>query len=302
MAFGALPLRFYLPLAILIITIGGVFIGLPIWLAVTHLYWGEALVPAPYDYAGAASSTCPAGLRAAQPDAQDLRTPGGIPIRVRTPENYDAARAHPLLVVFAPAGLGPALNERYTGLTHAATASGFIVAYAGSRGLTERTIRDLGRVPGLVASRYCVDLERLVYTGHSDGGTVSSALAFLPELPHRPVAIIPSAAGIRGEDLARETCPAPVSVLVLHGDRDRLFPGYGLEAATWWAQCNRGPGQPEVAPNGCLRWLPGDGGKETQYCAHPGRHLDWPDRVDYMMAFARKAVSQAPGASASTAP
>jgi len=289
----SLPLRFYLPLAVIVLVIGGLFIGLPVWLAATHLYWGAALAPAAHDYPGTAPPSCPAGPRSAHPDAAELRTPGGAPLRVRVPQNYDAHRPHPLLVVFAPAGLGPALNERFTGLTQAATAAGFIVAYAGSRGLTQQTIRDLGRVPDIVSGRYCVDLGRLVYTGHSDGGTVSSALAFLPDLPHRPVAIIPSAAGIRGADLAQQSCPGPLAVLVLHGERDRLFPGYGREAAQWWAQCNADGAEPKAMPEGCLSWRGPAGNAETRYCPHRGRHLDWPGRNDALLAFARTAIRAA---------
>jgi polyhydroxybutyrate depolymerase len=286
-----LPWRFYLPLAIIALTLGGLFIGLPAWLALTHLHWGDALVPAPYDHAEKTPTACPAGPRARDPDPAGLRTPGGIPIRVRAPANYDPRRAHPLLVVFAPAGIGPALSERFTGLTHEATAAGFVVAYAGSRGLTQRVIRDLAQVAPTVAQRYCIDLERLVYTGHSDGGTISSALAFLPDIAPRPAAIIPSAAGIRGEDLAKESCPAPLAVMVLHGDRDRLFPGFGREAARWWAQCNRCEGAPREEPEGCLVWPECGADGETRYCGHPGRHLDWPDRNKDIVAFARRATA-----------
>lgn len=290
---GSLPLRFYLPLAVIVLVIGGVFITLPVWLAATHLYWGAALAPAAHDYTGIAPASCPVGPRSAHPDAADLRTPGGVPIRVRVPQNYDATRPHPLLVVFAPAGIGPALNERFTGLTHEATAAGFIVAYAGSRGLSQQTIRDLGRVPDSVSGQYCVDLDRLVYTGHSDGGTVSSALAFLHDLPHHPVAIIPSAAGIRGTDLAQQSCPGPLAVMVLHGERDRLFPGYGREAAQWWAQCNDGGAEPMAMPDGCLSWRSATAKAETRYCPHSGRHLDWPQRNDALLAFAREAIETA---------
>jgi polyhydroxybutyrate depolymerase len=286
-----LPWRFYLPLAIIALTLGGLFIGLPAWLALTHLHWGDALVPAPYYHAEKTPTACPAGPRARDPDPAGLRTPGGIPIRVRAPANYDLRRAHPLLVVFAPAGIGPALSEHFTGLTHEATAAGFVVAYAGSRGLTQRVIRDLAQVAPTVAQRYCIDLERLVYTGHSDGGTISSALAFLPDIAPRPAAIIPSAAGIRGEDLARESCPAPLAVMVLHGDRDRLFPGFGREAARWWAQCNRCEGAPREEPEGCLVWPECGADGETRYCGHPGRHLDWPDRNKDIVAFARRATA-----------
>jgi len=286
-----LPWRFYLPLAIIALTLGGLFIGLPAWLAITHLHWGDVLVSAPYDYAWETPTACPTGPRARDPDPAELRTPGGIRIRVRAPANYDPKRAHPLLVVFAPAGIGPTLSERFTGLTHEATAAGFVVAYAGSRGLTQRVIRDLAQVAPAVAHRYCIDLDRLVYTGHSDGGTISSALAFLPDIAPRPAAIMPSAAGIRGEDLARESCPAPLAVMILHGDRDRLFPGFGREAARWWAQCNHCEGAPREEQDGCLVWSGCSADGETRYCGHPGRHLDWPDRNKDIVAFARRATA-----------
>jgi len=49
--------------------------------------------------------------------------------RERThPRNYDATRAHPLLVVLAPAGYDRHRSERYAGLTTSATSVGFVVA------------------------------------------------------------------------------------------------------------------------------------------------------------------------------
>jgi hypothetical protein len=58
-----------------------------------------------------------------------LRTAHDIAYSIRTPRNYDPSRAHPLLVVYAPAGRHRFASEAFYRLTGAATAAGFIVAH-----------------------------------------------------------------------------------------------------------------------------------------------------------------------------
>ena len=100
---------------------------------------------------------------------------------VRTPANYDAGIAHPLLVVYAPAGANARQNEALTRLTSAATREGFIVAYASNRSMSVETVIKFSKLPAGVAGKWCIDLRRVYATGHSDGGTVSTAIAVLDE-------------------------------------------------------------------------------------------------------------------------
>lgn len=207
-----------------------------------------------------------------------LKTPGGTNFEVRVPANYRYGVRHPLLVVYAPGGSGRFASERLVSITAAATSAGFIVAFADDQALSIDTILDLGNIPELVGQRWCVDPHRIFLTGHSNGGTVASALAFLPETPLIARAIAPSAAGISGADFETLDCPKPMSVMIMHSVDDRLFSGYGSEAVGWWATCNRcDVTQTTVLANGCIAYPNCAPGIETVYCEGRGPHTRWPD-------------------------
>jgi polyhydroxybutyrate depolymerase len=127
-------------------------------------------------------------------------------------------------------------------------------------------------------------------TGHSDGGTVATAVTVLGKAT-RPAAIAPSAAGFRGPDLATYACPPPVAVMVQHGRHDDLFPGFGGEAAAWWAACNGCRAEPERRADGCLAYPGCRAGGATLYCEHEGRHVDWPRRNERILEFFESAAS-----------
>jgi hypothetical protein len=95
----------------------------------------------------------PAGDAAAcptRPGTDLLRTPRGIAVTVRGPANYDWRHRHPLLVVYAPASSNRISNERFTKLTHVATAAGLIIAYADHAPMTMLAVDDLGSIPDLL--------------------------------------------------------------------------------------------------------------------------------------------------------
>jgi polyhydroxybutyrate depolymerase len=241
------------------------------------------------DYADLALPVrCESGSRAGRAGASDgYRTASGIGYSVRTPRNYDPARAHPLLVVFAAAGQGPTSSERFSGLTGQATGRGWIVAYVEHRPLALRTFQAMGEIAAHVARSFCVDERRVALAGHSDGATTASAVAFLGVQAPRPFALVLSAAGIRGEDLSRYACPAPLSVMVVHSGKDTLFPppAYGEGAFEWWARCGQCTGHAQPAPDNCVA---GDGcarGVQVRYCQVNTPHADWPGLDRQMLEF-----------------
>jgi polyhydroxybutyrate depolymerase len=253
------------------------------------LHGGEDLEPAAHAYSANERVACPAGSRSGTSEPAEAATPRGVGYVVKPPANYDPLRAHPLIVVYAPRGVSRRVSERLVGLTRAATAGGFVVAYADSRPLDMATIGDLATLPEAIASRWCIDERRVYLTGHSDGGTVATAIAVLGKGRVRPSAIAPSAAGFRREDLARYDCPPPLGVMVLHSRADELFPGFGRGAAEWWASCNGCGSEPEKRPDGCLAYPACRPGGETIYCEGEGRHADWPGRNADMLDFFRRA-------------
>lgn len=159
------------------------------------MYWGEAIKAdnAPY-------AELPRAGRCARTDASGgagryrLHSALGGGHIVVTPRNCDAARAHPLLVVYAPATFTAGLSERFAGLTREATTREFVLAYVSSGPkLRLETLRLLAKIPAEVSDRWCIDPNRVYACGHSDGGTVE--LGALDEFRGTVDAIVASGAG-----------------------------------------------------------------------------------------------------------
>lgn len=223
-------------------------------------------------------------------------TARGVSYSLRTPANYRAGVAHPLLVVYAPAGHSPAASERLTALTTAATARGWLIAYAGAVPLSPGSIEALSDIPQAVAARWCVDDSRLYATGHSDGGTVSTALALLPGRPHPYSAIAPSAAGFAAADLDGYACPSPTPVMVLHNAGDTHFPGFGAAQTRWWARCNgcSGDSAPQTA-DGCRAIAGCPDTAPVVDCVRPGDHRQWTAHTDELLDFLAHAPARPHG-------
>lgn len=218
--------------------------------------------------------------------SNEEKTSAGIRYMVKTPVNYNASIAHPLLMVYAPGGKNRFESENYMYLTQEATAAGFIVAYADHRQMSTKTIEELAEIPGLIEKKWCIDKKRIFLTGHSDGGTVATGMAFLTGTKHIPAAIAPSAVGIRGEDLKEYHCPNPLPVMVMHSSNDTHFPGYGKETIEWWAACNGCDATPPVKDaDGCVTYRGCKNNVATRYCEGTGRHPEWPGKNKVVIDF-----------------
>ena len=93
--------------------------------------------------------------------------------------------------------MNAALSERFSGLTHAASSQGFLVAYADSiSGSVQRAkIALLGEIAGDVARQWCVDTQQIFLAGHSDGATAALALALDMPMTPKPASLVLSGAG-----------------------------------------------------------------------------------------------------------
>lgn len=251
-------------------------------LVLRHFHFGAALDVAAFVYPAVAPRGCDRPAPTAGIDA-------GPWFVVRAPSNYDPDFAHPLLVVFSPAGLPAALAERHLGLTRAATAAGLIVAYVDSLPLSIAVVDSFAQVTARVARDWCIDRTRITLSGHSDGGTVAQLLALRDGTEDRPAAIVASAAGLRAEDFVAFQCPRSLHVRLWHGSGDRHFAGYGASAAAAWARClacsdDRGTADAD----GCFTYAGCRG--SLRYCAHDGGHLGWPSAAtDALVALAASA-------------
>ena len=116
--------------------------------------------------------------------SDDEKTDDGIHFSVRTPSNYKDTIAHPLLMVYAPAGRDREEAEEHVYLTSEATAAGFVIAYADHRPLSPESVVQLAEIPKLIQEKWCIDKKRIFLTGHSDGGTVAMGTAFFNGTKH----------------------------------------------------------------------------------------------------------------------
>lgn len=234
-----------------------------------------------------ATETCLAGSRSGVAGATDGKVSSdGIRYMVRTPSNYNATVAHPLLMIYAAAGQSRWASERMMGLTTTATGAGFIVVYADHRPLNISAVEQLGTIPGLVAKEWCIDEHRVYVTGHSDGGTTSLMLSVLDKTKKVPAAIAPSAAGVTSKDLDAFQCPAPMPVMVMHSKNDSLFPGWGAQTSAWWAGCNHCDlNKTKTVEGGCRAYQGCASGGATLYCEGTGSHRDWPNLNRVMLEF-----------------
>lgn len=262
---------------------------------------------AQFDYAHAGQhATCEAGKKAGAAGATDGLTSGeGVRYNVRAPGNYDPTFAHALLMVYPAGGRSAGANESLTHLTSEATRNGFVVAYPAHQSMSIETVHKLAKLPVEIADRWCVDLRRVYATGHSDGGTVSTAIALLDETKGTLAGIAPSAAGFSRRDFETFKCPsAPLPVMVMHTKYDRLFPGWGADAAKWWAACNgcdmTKPPQP--SGKGCAAYQSCAAGGATRYCEGEGSHGDWPGLEAEIVRFFASSDIEAPVAETRKAP
>jgi polyhydroxybutyrate depolymerase len=220
--------------------------------------------------------------------SNDEQTSAGIRYMVKTPVNYNSTIAHPLLMVYAPAGTSRYESETLMPLTQEATTAGFIVAYANNRRLSPQAIEELAEIPGLIEKKWCIEKKRIFLTGHSDGGTIAMGIAFLKGTRHIPAAIAPSAMGIRGENLKEQSCPNPIPVMLMHSSHDSLFPGYGKEAIQWWAACNGcETATPVLDAEGCVTYKGCKNNVTTRYCEGTGTHREWPGKNKAIIEFFR---------------
>ena len=236
---------------------------------------------------GTAVDCEPGSKPGASGSTNDWPTAAGVTVNVRTPDDYDATVATPLIVVFAPAGADAYDTEGFTGLTPAAVGAGYAIAYVDHVSpMTIGIIDGLSVVLDDLVDEWCVDPSRVYYTGHSDGGSISEALLAIDEDDPRPTAAAPSAAGITGTTMSQIGCPPqPRPIMVMHSAMDGLFPpasGFGLGAAEVWADCNGCSGEPTLV-GACLQF-PGCTA-QTLYCEGNGTHGQWPGQNDEIIAF-----------------
>ena len=234
------------------------------------------------------AAACSPGSRSGHTDLDDhLQTSDQLTIAVRTPSDYDPTRAYPLLVVFPPAGYDRRQAEIFYDLTTEATRRGFILAYSDHVSLSSTAVLQQAKVAATVASIFCVDVTKIAYLGHSDGGSVAEGIpTYTPQAGFAPRSIVASGAGITGEDLATMACPAIPSAMIVHSRADERFPGFGHGAAEYWAQCAAcSPMEPNASIAACRDFSGCAHGRRVTYCETALPHKRWPRMNNAMLDF-----------------
>jgi polyhydroxybutyrate depolymerase len=147
-----------------------------------------------------------------------------------------------------------------------------------------------------VEEHWCIDPAQVYASGHSDGGTVATALAILPKYSGLLRGIAVSGAGWEKADFDSVGCVAPRPILIMHGADDGHFPGFGRDAAVFWSACNRcqDSGKPQTPSHGICYAFTGCAAPTT-YCEPKRSHWRWAGDPPEIVGFlARQAAGGAP--------
>jgi polyhydroxybutyrate depolymerase len=158
------------------------------------------------------------------------------PYQLKVPSGYDASKATPLVILLHGYGASGLFQNGYFGLSAAADAKGFLLAYpdgtqdkSGKRfwnatdaccNFDKKDVDDvayIGQIIDDVSARYNVDPKRVYLIGHSNGSFMSHRAAC--ELSPR-IAAIAGLAGAMWKDASKCKPASPVAVLQVHGDND----------------------------------------------------------------------------------
>ena len=245
--------------------------------------WIKPPAPVPAASVRSLTGSCDQVLSGQAGRTDSLKTPNGLRYSVVAPSNYVSNKRHGLLMMFPPAGFDHEMAEHYYQLTTQANSQGYVVVYSASIPLSARALRLQNEVVPQVLASWCIDPQRIVYAGHSDGGTLSTGLTVRAQAQEpAPSSIVASAAGITQEDLQQEPCPAPLNVTVLHNPKDNLFPGFGEGAVKWWGQCMQCAEPAQTESTGCtVRQC--SQGKVLRHCVTPEPHVKFPAVASHLL-------------------
>ncbi|MEM7467723.1 MAG: poly(3-hydroxybutyrate) depolymerase [Pseudomonadota bacterium] len=210
---------------------------------------------------------------------------GELAYALRGPTNFDAEIRHPLLAVFPPAGMDARQSEQFAKLTAPATARGFLLLYPGHERLSLTHIDQLAALVEKTVADWCIDEARIFFTGHSDGGTVAHVLAQRADWAIKVRAIAASAAGIAAQGLQDLGCNKQLDVMVMHNADDKLFPGFGRDAANWWHQCNQCSERVDRTGDGCETFQECQNETRVSYCESTGGHRRWGQDREQILSF-----------------
>ena len=156
---------------------------------------------------------------------------------IHIPQSYDETKPTPLVLALHPAGGNSEQMAKLTGFNSIAERENFIVVYPKSynihwncqtKALQMQDVDEIGFISFLIdnlCQTFNIDSERIFITGKSSGGSMSFALA--GQLSEK-IAAIATVGSTIFEDMLPILKPvAPLSVLHIHGTKDRSIPWEG---------------------------------------------------------------------------
>jgi poly(3-hydroxybutyrate) depolymerase len=270
------------------------FVVVPLVVLAIGVLSGQPQPSAAVDYAKILPGAVRDLVCSARPEQKqdELIIENGLKMSVRAPANYDHEIPHPLLVAFPPGGYGRRASEDFYAITTGATARGFVVVFPAARPLSRSMIKLYSKISEAVAGRWCVDTKRVAFVGHSDGASAAYGISLLERGAIQPRAILVSAAGLNGNDLASNACPSVKSVMIVQGRKDALFPDYGRQASLWWGQCFKCDTNKfaKVSPH-CLEAQGCQGKARLVFCATNATHEMAPEIANFELDFLQQRVS-----------
>jgi polyhydroxybutyrate depolymerase len=242
------------------------------------LFWPDGIEP-PQEAAAAGdriSGEC-LELHIGASGRHQMKTQSGLGYVVVTPADYSAKHRYGLLMLFPPAGFSKIASERFYRITQYATAAGYVVAFSDALPLSSHAIRAQAEVVPEITKHWCIDADRIVLAGHSDGGLVAQGTVIKAYLSTtQGGSIVSSAAGIQQQDLTAEKCPTPKAVTLLHPAHDERFPAYGWGVAKWWANCFAcKPMTDEPSPGECRDAQVCNASSSVRFCKTTESHAQY---------------------------
>lgn len=221
---------------------------------------------------------------------------------VHVPASYDGSIAVPVVLNFHGYTSNASQQIALSGMNDKSDAEGFIAVHGEGWGSTQswnggqccgtamdEDLDDVGLVRAIIddlATRACIDRERIYATGMSNGGFLSHRLACEAGDVIAAIAPVAGVLGIPEEDC---TPPRAIPVMHFHGTNDTLVP-YGGSSFTGfpsvpdtmmgWAErngCTTGPDETyDVGNSHCETWTGCTGGVSVTLCTVEGGGHWWP--------------------------
>lgn len=221
---------------------------------------------------------------------------------VHVPPSYDGSTAVPVMLNFHGYTSNAGQQIALSGMNDKSDEEGFIAVHGEGWGSAqswnggqccgaamEENLDDVGLVRAIIddlASRACIDRERIYATGMSNGGFLSHRLACEAGDVIAAIAPVAGVLGIPEEDC---TPPRAVPVMHFHGTNDTLVPYGGSSFSGFpsvpdtmmgWAErngCTAGPDETyDMGNSHCETWSGCTGGVSVTLCTVEGGGHWWP--------------------------